>query len=66
MMLSDGKQFPSYTYQHISRDLNDLNSVFKDGVVDADEMKDLKAMGSQLNAYAKWAAENEGSQDSAV
>lgn len=57
---------PLFNYSDINNEIKELNNIFSDGKIDADEMQKLTQVGDKLKSFSKWAAEHQDIDDPSV
>lgn len=60
------KTIPKFDFDKMTKEIDDLNDLFKDGDISDEDMKKLSDSGAKIFNYTHWAVENKDSTDPEV
>ena len=61
--IGNGKIIPSFQFDKMSSQINDIDNMIKDGVLDESELEKIGKLQDRLASYSKWAQQNANSDN---
>ena len=61
--LVNGKPIPIFSYDELTKDIDNLKGFFNDKNIDSDEYKKIISLGDKLVEYREWTTSNLDSTD---